>query len=126
MAAGNNVCDLVTLKATLVKEVKTNDSGNTSTTYYLQDGDTKIVVVNNGMGLDKIEEGTEITVVGIANTNNNAHQIKLFKKVEDTTGISNLNVENAGNGQLFNVAGQRVSGSYKGIVIANGKKFVVK
>ena len=126
VAAGDNVCDLVTLKATLVKEVKTNDSGNTSTTYYLQDGDTKIVVVNNGMGLDKIEEGTEITVVGIANTNNNAHQIKLFKKVEDTTGISNLNVENAGNGQLFNVAGQRVSGSYKGIVIANGKKFVVK
>lgn len=126
VAAGNNVCDLVTLKATLVKEVKTSDGGNTSTTYYLQDGDTKIVVVNNGMGLDKIEEGTEITVVGIANTNNNAHQIKLFKKVEDTTGISNLNVENAGNGQLFNVAGQRVSGSYKGIVIANGKKFVVK
>ena len=126
VAAGDNVCDLVTLKATLVKEVKTNDGGNTSTTYYLQDGDTKIVVVNNGMGLDKIEEGTEITVVGIANTNNNAHQIKLFKKVEDTTGISNLNVENAGNGQLFNVAGQRVSGSYKGIVIANGKKFVVK
>jgi len=53
------------------------------------------------------------------------------KNVEDyvldgVTGISNLNVENAGNGQLFNVAGQRVSGSYKGIVIANGKKFVVK
>ena len=52
------------------------------------------------------------------------------KNVEDyvldgVTGISNLNVENA-NGQLFNVAGQRVSGSYKGIVIANGKKFVVK
>ena len=44
---------------------------------------------------------------------------------EYTTGISNLNVENA-NGQLFNVAGQRVSGSYKGIVIQNGKKFVVK
>jgi len=126
VAAGNNVCDLVTLKATLVKEVKTNDGGNTSTTYYLQDGDTKIVVVNNGMGLDKIEEGTEVTVVGIANTSNNAHQIKLFKKVEDTTGISNLNVENVGNGQLFNLAGQRVSGSYKGIVIANGKKFVVK
>ncbi|MBP5717041.1 MAG: hypothetical protein J6W69_07985, partial [Bacteroidales bacterium] len=45
---------------------------------------------------------------------------------EYVTGISNLNVENAGNGQLFNVAGQRVSGSYTGIVIANGKKFVVK
>lgn len=46
--------------------------------------------------------------------------------LDGVTGISNLNVENAGNGQLFNVAGQRVSGSYKGIVIANGKKFVVK
>ena len=46
--------------------------------------------------------------------------------LDGITGISNLNVENAGDGQLFNVAGQRVSGSYKGIVIANGKKFVVK
>lgn len=46
--------------------------------------------------------------------------------LDGVTGISNLNIENAGNGQLFNVAGQRVSGSYKGIVIANGKKFVVK
>ena len=46
--------------------------------------------------------------------------------LDGVTGISNMNVENAGNGQLFNVAGQRVSGSYKGIVIANGKKFVVK
>ena len=126
VAAGDNVCDLVTLKATLVKEVKTSESGTPNTTYYLQDGDTKIVVANNGKGLEKIDEGTEVTVVGIANTNNNAHQIKLFKKVEDTTGISNLNVENAGNGQLFNVAGQRVSGSYKGIVISNGKKIVVK
>ena len=125
VAAGENVCDLVTLKATLVKEEKTSDSGNTTTTYYLQDGETKIVVVNNNMGLKDIEDGTEITVVGIANTNNNAHQIKLFKKVEDVTGINTVNVQKA-DGQLYNVAGQRVSGSYKGIVIQNGKKMVVK
>ena len=128
IAAGDNVCDLVQVTATVVKE--SNESG-TSNTYYLKDGDTRIVAVNNSMGLDKLfEEGVtevdNITVVGIANTNNNLYQIKLFKKVEVPTGINNVNVETKADGQLFNVAGQRVSGSYKGIVIANGKKFVVK
>ena len=125
VAAGENVCDLVTLKATVTKE--TSEGG--SNTYYLKDGDSKIVVVNNSKGLDKLlEDVTEvsnITVVGIANTNNNAHQIKLFKKVEDVTGINTVNVQKT-DGQLYNVAGQRVSGSYKGIVIQNGKKMVVK
>ena len=32
----------------------------------------------------------------------------------------------AGNGAIYNIAGQRVSSSYKGIVIKNGKKYVVK
>ena len=32
----------------------------------------------------------------------------------------------AQNGEMFNVAGQRVNGSAKGLVIKNGKKFIVK
>ena len=46
--------------------------------------------------------------------------------LDGVTGISDVKVENAADGQLYNVAGQRVSGSYKGIVIQNGKKMVVK
>ena len=46
--------------------------------------------------------------------------------LDGVTGISDVKAENAADGQLYNVAGQRVSGSYKGIVIQNGKKMVVK
>ena len=33
---------------------------------------------------------------------------------------------NNGNGAIYNIAGQRVSSSYKGIVIQNGKKYIAK
>lgn len=46
--------------------------------------------------------------------------------LDGVTGISNLNVENAGNGQRYNLAGQRVSGTFKGIVISNGRKYIVR
>lgn len=43
-----------------------------------------------------------------------------------TTGISNIVVEKAKNDAIYNIAGQRVSGSAKGLVIKNGKKYFVK
>ena len=42
-----------------------------------------------------------------------------------TTGISTAKVEQK-NGAIYNVAGQMVTESYKGLVIKNGKKFVIK
>ena len=48
----------------------------------------------------------------------------------ETTGISNLNVnDNANidaNAPMYNLAGQRVTKSYKGVVIVNGKKMLNK
>ena len=44
-----------------------------------------------------------------------------------STGIENIEAEGAAqNGVMFNVAGQRVNGSAKGLVIKNGKKYIVK
>ena len=40
--------------------------------------------------------------------------------VEDPTSISAVNVQN--NGVAYNLAGQQVKDSYKGIIIRNGKK----
>lgn len=45
---------------------------------------------------------------------------------EGTTGISDIVVEKAQNDAIYNIAGQRVSGSAKGLVIKNGKKYFVK
>ena len=127
IAAGSHVCDLVSLKATLGKEVTYKEDGVTvnTTTYYLVSGDVKIVVVNNSKNLNKIEEGTEIEVVGIVNTNNNAYQVKLVKNAVDPTGIDSI-VAGKTVGETFNLAGQRVNASYKGVVIVGGKKMIAR
>lgn len=127
VAAGDNVCDLVKLTGTVTKET----SSGGSNTYYLNDGEAKIVAANNSMGLDKlftegVTEVENVTVVGIVNTNNNAYRVKLTKKVDNTTGINEVNTLSTGSDVRYNLAGQRINGSYKGIVISNGKKIVVK
>lgn len=46
---------------------------------------------------------------------------------EDATAINGIKGEkNADNAAIYNLAGQRVNGGYKGIVIKNGKKVFVK
>ena len=42
------------------------------------------------------------------------------------TGIQNVQVKNATNDAIFNLAGQKVNASYKGVVIKNGKKYIQK
>ena len=89
VAAGNNPADLVTLTATLVREVTYKDDGVTvnTTTYYLQDGETKVVVTNNGKNLKTLADEADetgvakvITVTGIEySTSKGGFQIKLTK-----------------------------------------------
>ena len=45
-------------------------------------------------------------------------------EVGTSTGISSVKAEAAHNGKTYNLAGQQVSDSYKGLVIKNGKKYV--
>lgn len=40
------------------------------------------------------------------------------------TGITSLNAASAKASATYNLAGQQVSDSYKGVVIKNGKKYV--
>lgn len=44
----------------------------------------------------------------------------------ETNGINAATVEGIMNGQFYNLAGQKVDATYKGIVIVNGKKYVRK
>lgn len=55
-------------------------------------------------------------------------KIKSIKRVTTTpTGISRVeNLEVAKDGKSFNLAGQQVGKNYKGVVIKNGKKMVIK
>ena len=44
----------------------------------------------------------------------------------EATGINSVNAEAAADGAIYNLAGQKVSAAYKGIVIKNGKKYLMK
>lgn len=46
--------------------------------------------------------------------------------INTTTGISNIENVKLQDGKVFNLAGQQVAKCYKGIVIKNGKKMVIK
>ena len=45
-------------------------------------------------------------------------------KVGTSTGISSIEAAAKNDGKTYNMAGQQVSGSFKGLVIKNGKKYV--
>lgn len=44
----------------------------------------------------------------------------------EVTGISTINAETATDAVIYNLSGQRVDESYRGVVIKNGKKVVIK
>jgi hypothetical protein len=52
--------------------------------------------------------------------------IKNVELIKITTGINAAVAEKTESAPAYNVAGQKVSANYKGIVIRNGKKYVVK
>lgn len=87
------------------------------------------------VGLYEIEDcpevGKKIESISFYNTNGGASKgiiVGLYMiNGTITSGIDNLTNNNkAGNGKMFNLAGQRVNSSYKGIVIKDGKKVMMK
>lgn len=77
------------------------------------------------------KEGRVIKSVGIQYTdpNKTPAQVSVLGAwlVGTTTGISKVeNLKAAQDGKCFNLAGQQVGKGYKGIVIKNGKKMVIK
>jgi hypothetical protein len=53
-----------------------------------------------------------------------AIQVIITSKVDGITKV--IDVVPANNGPIYNLSGQRVSESYKGVVIRNGKKYIAK
>ena len=59
-------------------------------------------------------------------TTNGAARIIWLDEDSDLTAIKSVKKANAENGAIYNLAGQKVSASYKGVVIKNGKKYIQK
>lgn len=70
------------------------------------------------------------TVYSSETPNNNDHvrytQTKVITVPNTPTGITSVTNDATKNGARYNLAGQRVNDSYKGVVIENGKKKIVK
>lgn len=62
-----------------------------------------------------------------SNNNNTNAKIHVAVMAASTTGICNISAEEASKqAEVYNLSGQRVDASYKGIVVRNGRKFLRK
>ena len=94
--------------------------------YYIKDVQWYLKYDEEGKTLENLisGEGTENFWIKINGVNKNA---PYQYGTDPTDGISNVvNKVNTGSAVIYNLAGQRVSKDYKGIVVKNGKKVVVK
>ena len=80
--------------------------------------------------LTDLEKGWTVTVKGIPTMFKTTLEMgrgNYITSIDKTT--SNINsavIDNTQRGIRYNLNGQRVSNSYKGVVIENGKKLIVK
>lgn len=83
-------------------------------------------LTNNGKFI-QFGQGTFKSFGAYATKQDNTVLPMLFKMVEGTTGINNIQTTTVvKNNVMYNIAGQRVNKDYKGLVIMNGKKMMVK
>ncbi len=79
----------------------------------------------DGLGFYPYSASLDAGDVYLTYAANPAH-IRIVFDDDTVTGISNVKDADSENGAMFNLSGQRVNNGYKGIVIKNGKKYLVK
>ncbi len=112
-------------------EVSSNDLiGVSDVTTALESTGTNYVLANDGTDTKFVKQGTADlsslkykAYINVADES--AAKTLNIVFAGDATGISNVAVEaEAATGAIYNLAGQQVSESYKGVVVKNGKKYV--
>ena len=140
--AKNNLILTVPSDGTLKVYVRTGSSSATDRNIVLTQNETELVnkilleseAVSVPMTVDNVTKDTKVFPVisvpvkqgDVAITYPvNSVNFYGFELVKTSTGISSVNTAAAKkNGKTYNMAGQEVSSSAKGIVIKNGKKYV--
>lgn len=128
------------------KQYTEDDNGKLTTTPVSDNGTQKYQYISTGTGnyLKYLKSGATAKFPGLRayfyfpkwnavennklQPSNNTNNSKVFLFVEDsTTGISDIRTDESHNdGRIYNLAGQVVDESYKGIVIKNGRKYLAK
>ena len=96
-------------------------------------GEQTLAVYNQfNVNIEALEAGATYTLTGVGcvykkGDADAVYQLYLdsFEKT-DPSGINNVNAAKAENAVRYNLAGQKVSNDYKGVVIENGKKMLNK
>lgn len=129
------------------KKYKEDANGNLTTTLISDNGSQKYQYISTAAGnyLKYLPSGSTLQFNGMrayfyfpnwnaannnaaqaANNNTNA-KIHVAVMAASTTGISNISAEEASKqAEVYNLSGQRVDASYKGIVVRNGRKYLRK
>lgn len=137
--AGEGLDTKVYVKGTVSTITEINTQYGNATYFISDDGTTaNQLSVYRGYYLDgekftsedQLEVGDEVVVYGkLVLYNNKTPQITtgstMYSKNGVTAGVNGVTADmTAKDAPVFNLAGQRVSGKFNGIVIQNGKKFI--
>lgn len=87
-----------------------------------------VLAQNSGViGFWPVKENTTVAAFkGYLDLGSNSSAKSFFSLDDAVTGVSSIKAETKEDGVRYNLAGQRVDSNYKGVVIMNGKKFMVK
>lgn len=126
LTSNKYLCDLVTVEnANIISE-----TSGTYTNQYLTNGTDKVMIYDKFKTKTNITDGEGFDVTGIFVTANlSGNIIKELAPISAPvpTGINNITTEATdANAPAFNLSGQRVGKNAKGVLIKNGKKYVVK
>lgn len=139
--AGEGLSESVYVKGIVSKASTSLNATYGSLSYYISD-DGKIgneLQVYGGLSfdgkkftsVDDIKVGDVVVVYGKLKKHNDTYELDLnnilISQNGTTTGITNITAEEAAkNAPVYNLAGQKVTKAYKGVVIKNGKKMIQK
>lgn len=120
------LCDLVTVENVNI----TTEKEDTYTNNYLVSGDDKVMIYDKFKTNVTISEGEGYDVTGVLVTAKLSG--KIVKELAPIsapvpTGINNITTEATdADAPVYNLSGQRVGKNAKGVLVKNGKKYVVK
>lgn len=139
--AGEGLSESVYVKGTVSQASKELNPTFGSLSYYISDDGTtgNELQVFGGLSfdgkkftsIDDIKVGDVVVVYGKLKKYNTTYELDknniLISLNGTTTGITNITTDEAAkNAPVYNLAGQKVTKAYKGVVIKNGKKMIQK
>lgn len=139
--AGKGLSESVYVKGTVSQASKELNATYGSLSYYISDDGTteNELQVYGGLSfkgekftsVDDIKVGDVVVVYGKLKKFKTTYELDLNNTLislnGQTTGITNITADEAAkNAPVYNLAGQKVTKAYKGVVIKNGKKMIQK